>query len=242
MRLRCLASGSSGNCYILTDSSGQSLIIDAGVPIKDIKRGLDWNIKNVAGCIVSHVHSDHSRSVKDLKNIGIPVFTPYISLEPMSMGRNLDLRIQAFDLTTLDGKWTHTNTDGSECPCYGFLITHKEMGKMLYITDTELIKWRFKDVNHILLGVNYDKDLVDMDNPKANHVIRGHMSIDTACDFVKTNDSDSLQNVIMCHLSNENANADNFIEKMRKIVPSLNVSVAQGCMEWDLWKGDECPF
>lgn len=242
MRLRCLASGSSGNCYILTNSSGQSLIIDAGVPIKDIKRGLDWNIKNVAGCIVSHVHSDHSRSVKDLKNIGIPVFTPYISLEPMAIGRNLDLRIQAFDLTTLDGKWTHTNTDGSECPCYGFLITHKEMGKMLYITDTELIKWRFKDVNHILLGVNYDKDLVDMDNPKANHVIRGHMSIDTACDFVDANDSDSLQNVIMCHLSNENANADTFIEKMRKIVPSLNVSVAQGGMEWELRNADECPF
>lgn len=242
MRLRCLASGSSGNCYILTDSSGQSLILDAGVPIKDIKRGLDWNIKNVAGCIVSHVHSDHSRSVKDLKNIGIPVFAPYISLEPMTMGRNYDLRIQAFELTTLDGKWTHTNTDGSECPCYGFLITHKEMGKMLYITDTELIKWRFKDVNHILLGVNYDKDLVDMDNLKANHVIRGHMSIDTACDFVKANDSDSLQNVIMCHLSNENANADTFIEKMRKTVPSANVSVAQGGMEWILNDNNVCPF
>lgn len=242
MRLRCLASGSSGNCYILTDSSGQSLILDAGVPIKDIKRGLDWNIKNVAGCIVSHVHSDHSRSVKDLKSIGIPVFTPYIRLEPMAMGRNYDLRIQAFDLTTLDGKWTHTNTDGSECPCYGFLITHKEMGRMLYITDTELIKWRFKDVNHILLGVNYDKDLVDMDNPKSNHVIRGHMSIDTACDFVKANDSDSLQNVIMCHLSNENANSDTFIEKMRKIVPMANVSVAQGGMEWILNDNNVCPF
>lgn len=242
MRLRCLASGSSGNCYILTDSIGQSLIIDAGVPIKDIKRGLDWNIKNVAGCIVSHVHSDHSRSVKDLKNIGIPVFTPYISLEPMTMGRTYDLRIQAFELTTLDGKWTHTNTDGSECPCYGFLITHKEMGKMLYITDTELIKWRFKDVNHILLGVNYDKDLVDMDNPKANHVIRGHMSIDTACDFVKANDSDNLQNVIMCHLSNENANVDTFIEKMKKIVPRANVSVAQGGMEWILNDNNVCPF
>lgn len=241
MRLRCIASGSSGNCYILTDSSGKSLIIDVGVPIKDIKRGLDWNIKNVAGCIVSHVHSDHSRSVKDLNSIGIPVFAPYISLEPMVLGKGY-FCIQAFDLTTLDGKWTHTNIDGSECPCYGFLISHKEMGKMLYITDTELIKWRFKDINHILLGVNYSKELVDMDNPKANHVFRGHMSIDTACDFVKANDSDSLQNVIMCHLSNENSNSDTFIERMIKIVPRANVSVAHGGMEWILRKGDECPF
>lgn len=70
---------------------------------------------------------------------------------------------------------------------------------MLYITDTELIKWRFKDINHILLGVNYDKDLVDADSPKTRHVFQGHMSIDTACDFAKANYSDSLQNVIMCH-------------------------------------------
>lgn len=32
---------------------------------------------------------------------------------------------------------------------------------MLYITDCELVKWKFKDINHILLGVNYDKDLID---------------------------------------------------------------------------------
>ena len=151
-------------------------------------------------------------------------------------------RIQSFDLTTVDGRWTHTNTDGTECPCYGFLITHKEMGKLLYITDTELIKWRFKGINHILLGVNYDKDLVDMDNPKANHVIRGHLSIDTACDFVKANYSDHLQNVIMCHLSSENADSDSFIEKMKKVAFGANVDLAEAGKEWILRKGDEPPF
>lgn len=242
MYLKCLGSSSAGNCYLLTSNSGETLILDCGIPIKEIKKGLNWNIRNVVGCIVSHVHSDHSKSVKDFEAMGIPVFAPYRSLKPMIIG-DYRLKVQAFDLTTVDGRWTHTNADGSECPCYGFLITHPEMGRMLYITDTELIKWRFKDINHILLGVNYDKDLVDKDNdPKTKHVFRGHLSIDTACDFVKANYSDSLQNVIMCHLSSENADSGSFIKKMKKVACGANVDVAESGKSWDLKNPSECPF
>lgn len=184
---------------------------------------------------------DHSKSLNEFKTMGIPVYAPYISQKPMAIGSGA-FRIQSFELTTVDGRWTHTNADGTECPCYGFLITHPEMGKLLYITDTELIKWRFKDINHILLGVNYDKDLVDTDNPKANHVFRGHLSIDTACDFVKANDSDSLQNVIMCHLSAENSDRHSFIEKMKKVACGANVDVAVAGKSWDLKNPSECPF
>lgn len=241
MKLKCLGSSSSGNCYLLTSNSGETLILDCGIPIEEIKKGLNWNIKDVVGVLCTHQHSDHNKSLKDFINMGIPVFAPYLSLESMKMETEFNIRM--FDLTTIDGSWTHTHANGEPCPIYGFLITHKEMGKMLYITDCELIKWKFKDINHILLGVNYDKDLIDRDNTgKANHVFRGHLSIDTACDFVKANYSDSLQNVIMCHLSRENADSDSFIEKMKKVAYGANVDVAERNKEWDLRKGDECPF
>ena len=242
MTLKCIATGSTGNCYTLTSNSGETLILDCGIPIKEIKKGLYWNIRNVVGCIVSHVHSDHSKSVEDLEAMGIPILAPYLgdSSKSMNMG---EFTVKHFDLTTIDGNWTHTDANGEPCPIYGFLITHKEMGRMLYITDCNLIKWRFKDINHILLGVNYDKDLIDRDNTgKANHVFRGHLSIDTACDFVKANYSDSLQNVIMCHLSAENADSDSFIKKMKRVVWGANVDVAERNKEWVLRKGDECPF
>lgn len=184
---------------------------------------------------------DHSRSLNDFKSMGIPIFAPYLgdSRKSMNMG---EFTVKPFDLTTIDGNWTHTNADGTPCPIFGFLITHPEMGKMLYITDCEVVKWRFKDINHILLGVNYDKDLVDTDNPKANHVFRGHLSIDTACDFVKANYSESLQNVIMCHLSSENSDKDSFIEKMKKVAYGANVDVAERNKEWLLVNPNECPF
>lgn len=199
--------------------------------------------KGDKGCdYKSHPPLDHSKSVEDFEAMGIQILAPYLgdSCKPINMG---GFTVKPFDLTTIDGSWTHTNADGTECPCYGFLITHKEMGRMLYITDTELIKWRFKGINHILLGVNYDKDLIDRDNTgKANHVFRGHLSIDTACDFVKANDSDSLQNVIMCHLSSENSDKDSFITKMKNAVNGANVDVAVAGKSWDLKNPSECPF
>lgn len=243
MRLKCLGSSSAGNCYLLTSDSGETLILDCGIPIKEIKKGLNWNIRNVVGCIVSHVHSDHSKSLNDFNSMGIPVFAPYEKFEPHFYTKIYgEFEVKDFPLTTTDNRWTHTNADGTPCPIYGFLITHPEMGRMLYITDCEVVKWRFKDINHILLGVNYDKDLIDRDTGKANHVFRGHLSIDTACDFVKANYSDGLQNVIMCHLSSENSDRDSFIEKMKKVAYGVNVDVAERNKEWILSKGDECPF
>lgn len=241
MRLHCIATGSTGNCYTLTSDSGETLILDCGIPIKEIKKGLNWNVKGVVGAICTHRHQDHSKSVADIRNMGVRVFNPALDIF-LDVVYFDDFTIRPFDLTTVDGRWTHTNADGTECPCYGFLIAHKEMGKLLYITDTNLVKWKFRDINHILLGVNYDKDLVDTDNPKANHVFRGHLSIDTACDFVKANDSDSLQNVIMCHLSSENADKDSFIEKMKNAVNGANVDVAECNKEWLLANPNECPF
>lgn len=52
-KLVVVASGSSGNSYLL-DASGEQLIIECGVPAKDIFKLLEWRIGNVAACICSH--------------------------------------------------------------------------------------------------------------------------------------------------------------------------------------------
>ena len=172
--------------------------------------------------------------------MGIPAFAPYRG-DRIARFRGR-WKIKAFDLTDLNGNWTHTDANGEPCPIYGFLIEHPWMGRMLYITDCEFVKWRFKGVNHILLGVNYDPELLSGDDAKKNHVVRGHMSIDTACEFVKANASDQLQNVIMCHLSAENADKDSFINKMQKAVLNANVCVAEPGMELELRNPGKCPF
>ncbi|WP_418517592.1 MBL fold metallo-hydrolase [Pseudoruminococcus massiliensis] len=56
MKLKCLGSSSAGNCYLLTSNSRETLILDCGIPIKEIKKGLNWNIRGIKGVIISHAH------------------------------------------------------------------------------------------------------------------------------------------------------------------------------------------
>lgn len=237
MLLKTIATGSSGNCHALIADTGEILLLDLGENEKKIKKGIGWKISDVVGAIVTHKHADHSKSVNEFERMGVPVLKPYENESDIGLKNISGFRVQAFDLTTIDGRWTHTDADGEPCPIYGFLITHKEMGRMLYITDCKVIKWKFKSINHILLGVNYDKDMIYPDNEgKKNHIFGGHMEIGTACEFVKANNSDSLHNVIMCHLSADNADSDKFIERMKKACPAANVYVAERNDGW--WLSD----
>nr|DAM90376.1 MAG TPA: YycJ-like MBL-fold protein [Caudoviricetes sp.] len=56
MKLKCLGSSSAGNCYLLTSNNGETLILDCGIPIKEIEKGLDWHIRGIRGMIISHAH------------------------------------------------------------------------------------------------------------------------------------------------------------------------------------------
>lgn len=242
MFVRCIGTGSKqGNCYALYDSSGKILLLDLGMSAKDIKRAIDYRISDVVGAVVTHSHLDHSKSVKDFENMGIPVFAPYRSLKPMSFKDGSKFMVQAFDLTDKNGKFMHTNNDGSECPCYGFLIEHKDMGKLLYITDTELVKWRFSRINHILISCNYQKKYIS-DSAKRNHVLRGHMELETVKDFIKANKSNALRTVILCHLSGDSCNAEECLAEVQNVAgEGVNVVVAHKGLEIEL-KESGCPF
>ena len=45
MRFKCLATGSTGNCYVLENQAGQALLLDCGIRWKDIKRLLAYRIE-----------------------------------------------------------------------------------------------------------------------------------------------------------------------------------------------------
>lgn len=53
--LKTIATGSDGNSYALI-SDDEILLLDAGVSINQIKKGINYNISNVVGCVVTHKH------------------------------------------------------------------------------------------------------------------------------------------------------------------------------------------
>lgn len=196
MQLNVLGSGSSGNCYIL-ENDKEALIIEAGISFKEVRIALDFNIRKIVGVIAGHSHFDHSKYVTEFEKTGIPTFKPYES--------EMERQIRTF------GKFVIKSFPQiHDVPCFGFYIIHPDIGNLVYASDTEYIKYRFKNLNHILVEANYCNELIETDNPKYQHVLEGHMSIDTACGFLKSNNNPGLRNVVLLHLSKDAANPDLF--------------------------------
>ena len=107
---------------------------------------------------------------------------------------------------------------------------------MLYITDTELIKWRFYDIHQILVEANYSKKIIQEDDPNYEHVCRGHMELETTLEFLKVNKSMDLRNVVLLHLSDDNSDADMFAARAKEVVGMADVYVADEGMEIELNK------
>lgn len=125
------------------------------------------------------------------------------------------------------------------CPNFGYLIYHKEMGKMLYMTDYEYCKWNFKNIriNHMLIECNYMSEFVNENSENREHVIKGHASLDTCMEFLKNNKTPDLQNIILCHWSSKNSDPEFMRNKIQESIGKwVNVAVAHAGDEYVLNK------
>lgn len=79
MRICTLASGSKGNCSLVS-ALGHNYLIDAGISMKRIRDGLalcSLSPGDIDAIFVTHQHSDHISGLKMLsKHYSIPVFAP----------------------------------------------------------------------------------------------------------------------------------------------------------------------
>lgn len=65
--LKCLSSGSQGNCYLL-ECNNEVLIIELGVSWKEVLRGLNYDLSKVVGVLVSHSHRPRPFKVYSNRN------------------------------------------------------------------------------------------------------------------------------------------------------------------------------
>ncbi len=244
MVLKVLGSGSSGNCYIL-ENEKEALIIEAGISFAEVKKALDFNVKKICGVIISHEHMDHARYIKDYLKAGILVYSAFqtqTALEIITGELTKAIiplkKIQIGSFTVVPFNVPHDTA----VECYGYLIQHKDMGKMVFLTDLEYCKYNFskQNVNHILVEANYSKDSVNNEAVNLEHVLRGHMSLQTALDLISTNDNPALRNVVLIHLSDKNGNPVEFLQKTIETVKyETDCYIAEKGLEINL---DLCPF
>lgn len=55
MNMKTLSTGSCGNCYVL-EENGKLFLLDLGISLQDIKKGIKYRVSDIVASFVSHVH------------------------------------------------------------------------------------------------------------------------------------------------------------------------------------------
>lgn len=240
MILGCVGSGSKGNCYLLKGKN-ETLILEAGMPMQKIKNALGWSFKGVVGCIVTHEHNDHSRSVSELINCGIRVLALDEVFAPRRAKNSpLAVRITPNNGYILGGFKIVPLSVPHDVPCVAFVIEHKEMGRLLFVTDAASFDYHIEGVNHLLIEANYCDERLDesielglVHGGLSKRLLGTHMEIETSLRVARGLNSGSLSEVVLVHLSRFNSDAQMFIRRMSEAV-GKPVFVAEKGFEMEL--------
>lgn len=230
MELRVLGSSSRGNCYVL-DNGSEALIVECGMPYKDVQRAVDYDISRIAGVLVSHEHGDHAKHAQQFIDARMPVFTSNgtkeaIGLSASTMQAGVVYGIGSFSVLPF-------NVQHDAAEPFGFLIQHVEMGITLFATDTYYLAYKFKGLNNIMLECNYSTDILNaniatgrVDTRVRSRIVESHCSYDTCMEVLMANDLTAVNNIVLIHLSDNNSNAFQFQNGIKQAT-GKNVHVAE---------------
>jgi phosphoribosyl 1,2-cyclic phosphodiesterase len=218
MDIKVLASGSSGNCYLVSDGV-TPLLLECGISIRKIRQGLGFGLSTVAACLVSHEHQDHCKAITDVLRAGVYVYTSPGTIEALGLDNHRLRAVKSKD-TFRVGTWTirvfETQHDAVEP--LGFLLHSKATGeRLLYATDTYYIRYRFPRLNYIMVECNYATDILEENVQRGSvpevlkkRLLTSHFSLENVKEFLKANDLSKVQEIHLLHLSDGNSDAERF--------------------------------
>ena len=209
------ASGSSGNCYTVSD--GQTVVmLDCGLPFRRIERLTGFLLP--AAVFITHEHKDHSKAAQDFMRRGVDVYMTAGTAAALGIGAQHRLHIlNPMEQTTV-GRITvsafPTQHDARE-PC-GFLLDDGD-DRVLYATDTYYIKYQFPGVTKMLIEANHSYKILEenvgahiLNKALAERLIKSHFSIENVLTFLRANDLSKVKEIWLIHLSDGNADAGKF--------------------------------
>lgn len=221
MRFAALASGSEGNA-LLIQQGNTLLMMDCGLPLRDVKRGmqqLGLEPGQLTAILVTHEHGDHVRGVPALASaFNLPVFASYGTLSSAQAPFARLPRLMPFD----SNDTAHLVIGDLEiCP---IIVPHDTREPVQYrfdngqrrlgvLTDlgslTPHVVECLTGVDALILECNYDPDLL----ARGRYPLRlqqrisgplGHLSNQQATELLGRLDCSKLQHLLAAHLSNEN--------------------------------------
>ncbi|MDR2044867.1 MAG: MBL fold metallo-hydrolase [Clostridium sp.] len=224
MDIKVIASGSSGNATFISDGV-TALLLDAGIPMKNIQAGTGFRLSSVAGCLVTHEHGDHSKAIKDIAKRGIDVYASRGTLDEVgvsghrfhAVARLEPITVGSFVVLPFDVK--HDAADP-----LGYLLESTATGeKLIYFSDTAYVRYTFSGLTHIIAECNHGKQELRqsvasgaIEPGLAKRIAKNHFSAERLTDFLEANDLSRLKAVYLVHLSDNNSNAGRFRQAVQR--------------------------
>ncbi|MEN6622059.1 MAG: MBL fold metallo-hydrolase [Smithella sp.] len=244
MRLIVNGSSSSGNQYLLVSKDGV-LAIEAGIPLREVKKSLDFDINSIVALLVTHEHGDHAKYAKDYAKAGIDVFTAQGTIDALGLSGHRVHVLPKYSVMLSGFKVLAFPIKHDAADAVGFLIHHPECGNVLFLTDTWFSPFKFKGLNQIICEANYDNDIL-IDNMASgkvhpsvvSRVQESHMELSILKDLLRANDLTQVNNIVLIHLSAQNSDSRRFQREITELT-GKTVTVAEKGVEINF---DKTPF
>ena len=216
MQIDVLASSSLGNAYIVSDGA-TSILLDAGIPYKELQAKSNFKVNEVAACLVTHCHLDHARAVKELLKGAIDVYALPETLSALGVSdhhRTHDVEpLKVYTINTFEIKPVTMHHD---VPCVGYMVYSKTTHERLFFaTDTYKITINPQSIDYLILEVNYQKEIVNklVNEGKVEASIRArllfsHYELSKALRWLSKIDKSRLKRIYVGHLSSGHSNAE----------------------------------
>lgn len=228
MEIKVLGSSSKGNCYLLDDGDTK-IMLECGIRFKDIQHGFDYKMSEIAGCLITHEHGDHIKSLSEVLKAGINCYMSPGTAEASGIKHH---RIKSVPVKVPFhiGSWRvmpfDVEHDVSEP--FGFLLVSKRGHKVLFLTDTYYCRYRFEGVTHLLIECNYSLPILEANielgiTPKGmkKRLLKSHFSLENVKEFLRVNDLSKVEEIHLLHLSDSNSDEALFKEEVARLTGKL---------------------
>lgn len=236
MKAYCLASSSSGNCFVLEfDINGRPtrIMVECGLPMSEIYSKLNEigiQLSSIDACLITHAHGDHSKSAQRLNKLGVHLFAHKKTFEALGIiGHNLivgeankiarGIAVMPFEVEhDIEGALGYVIKSPSECVI--FIIDHKRFSQNLknfkpdYVFiecnfDDKMVYAQLSEATKILNDENVTgSDRVQMQAKKKqlDRNINSHCSLRGTIKGLRKMNLSRCRTIFLTHLSDRYAN------------------------------------
>ena len=180
LTLKVIGTGSLGNMYLL-DYDGEELLIELGMPYKDLLLNID-DINSVVGAIYGHSHIDHAlpKTIEEVKKVGLKILCPTNT----KIGKRY--KLGSFEIIPLPA------IHNVECRAY---LIRVGGDTVLFATDTRLLpKVKNVKIDYFIVEINYIERIREQavlsDNESnglhLNGIYQNHHSLESAVEYFES--------------------------------------------------------